>query len=152
VTTEPSVPTSALATREAMAVRPHAGSSISQLVGGIVDDLKIIARDEADLAKIEVSKSLKRSSADAAVIVLGGIVALIGLGLLCVAAVVALAPVIPSLALRLLLMAAVYIVLGGLVVAWFARRLRRDSRPHLSPSIHEAKATLANVRAAVSHG
>lgn len=58
------------------------GPGTGDLARRIVEDLKIIARDEARLARLEIDQGLKRATADVATIVLGGIVALIGFGLL----------------------------------------------------------------------
>ena len=126
-------------------------TSVTDLLRGIVDDLKTIARDEAALARLEVSRSMKRTAADTAAIVLAGIVALIGFGMLCVSAVIALEPVIASLTVRLLLMAAVYLVLGGVVAAAFAKKLKRDVAPDMSTVRYEARSTVANMKAAVRH-
>ena len=82
---------------------------------------------------------------------LGGIVALIGLGMLCAAVVAALEPVIPSLALRLLIMAAVYIVVGGVVAGVFAKRLKKDIVPDTTIAGYEAKRTVAGVKNVLSN-
>ena len=122
------------------------GRGIGDLLHRITDDLKVLAKNEVELAKNEVSSHAKIAAFEAALIVLGGIVALIGLGMLCAAAVAALAPVIPSLALRLLLMAAVYLVAGGVVAGIFAKRLKTDALPDTTIPTYEAKRTLAGVK------
>jgi hypothetical protein len=127
-------------------------ATISSLFRDVVDDLRTIARDEAALARMEVGKSLERAAGDAAGVTLGGIVALIGFGMLCVAAVVALDEVIASLALRLLLMAIVYLIIGGGIAAMFGRRLRKDAVPDLSVVKYEARSTVQNLEEAVRHG
>ena len=130
---------------------PRENGGVGDLLRGIVDDVKTIAKDEAALTRIEVGKSLKSGAADAGAIVLAGIVALIGLGLLCVAAVVALDAVIASLAIRLVIMAAIYMVVGGAVAATFVKKLKGDLMPDLTIPTHEAKATIANAREALRH-
>jgi hypothetical protein len=85
------------------------------------------------------------------VIVLGGIVALIGFGLLCLAAVAALEPVIHALSLRLLLMAFVYLIGGGIVAGVFAKRLGVDAKPDMTVPGYEAKRTIAGAKEALSH-
>jgi hypothetical protein len=122
------------------------GHGIGDLLHRIGDDLKVIAKDELELVKGDVQTSTKTAAFEAAVIVLGGVVALIGLSMLCMAAVAALAPVIPSLALRLLLMAAVYIVVGGVVAASFAKRLKKDVIPDTTVERYEAHRTLAGIK------
>lgn len=125
--------------------------SVSDLLRGIVDDLKTIAKDEAALTKRELSSALEKSAADGAAILLAGIVALIGLGLLCVSAVVALDAAIDSLAIRLVLMAAVYLVIGGVVATIFAKKLKKDIKPDLTVPTYEAKSTIANAKEALRH-
>lgn len=123
--------------------------NIPTLLRGVVDDLKVIAQNEASLAKLEINRSLKAAAADTGAILLGAFVALIGLGLLCVSAVVALDAVIDSLATRLVLMAAVYLIVGGAVAATFARRLKTDAKPDLTVPKYEATSTVKNLKAAV---
>ena len=127
------------------------GRGIGDLLHRITDDLKVIAKDEIELVKGEAANTAKTAAMEAAAIVLGGIVALIGLGMLCAAAVAALEPVIPSLALRLLLMAAVYIVVGGVVAGVFAKRLKKDIVPDTTIAGYEAKRTVAGVKNVLSN-
>jgi ABC-type multidrug transport system fused ATPase/permease subunit len=127
---------------------PENGTArVGDLVHRITDDLKVLAKDELELVKGEVQHTAKTAAFEGAVVVLGGIVALIGLGMLCAAAVAALAPVIPSLALRLLLMAAVYIVIGGVVAGGFAKRLSKDIKPDTTIAGYEAQRTIQGVKA-----
>ncbi len=131
---------------------PENGNSrVGDLLHRIGDDIKVLAKDELELVKDEVTQTAKTAACEAAVIVLGGIVALIGLGMLCVAAVAALEPLIASLALRLLLMAAVYLVLGGVVAASFAKRLSKDIKPDTTLPGYEAKRTIAGVKATLAN-
>src|SRR3954468_23740830 len=99
---------------------------VGDLLHRMTDDVKMMAKDEIELAKGEIAVHAKTAAGEAAVIVLGGVVALIGFGMFCVAAVVALEPLIHSLALRLLLMAFVYLIGGGIVAGVFARKLGHD--------------------------
>jgi hypothetical protein len=127
------------------------GKSVGDLLHRITDDVKVIAKDEVELAKAEITSTARKAAADAAVIVLGGIVALIGFGLLCLAAVAALEPVIHALSLRLLLMAFVYLIGGGIVAGVFAKRLGADAKPDLKVPGYEAKRTIAGAKEALSH-
>ena len=127
------------------------GSRIGDLLHRITDDVKTIAKDEIELAKTEITHTARKAAADAAVIVLGGIVALIGFGMLCAAAVAALEPVIHALSLRLLLMAFVYLIGGGIVAGVFAKRFGGDAKPDLAVPGYEAKRTVAGVKSALSH-
>ncbi|MBA3459121.1 MAG: phage holin family protein [Deltaproteobacteria bacterium] len=108
--------------------------------------MKTIASDELQLAKLELTKSVKTAAGEAAVVVLGGIVALIGFGMLCVVAVVALAPVISALWLRLLIMAVIYLVAGGAIAGVFAKKLAGDVKPDMSDTVYQAKKTVENVK------
>jgi CHASE3 domain sensor protein len=122
------------------------GNGAGELIHRIADDVKTIARDEVELVTQELAHTARVAAADAAVVVLGGIVALIGFGLLCVAAVVAIEPLIGSLALRLVIMAAVYMSAGGVIAAKLAVKLKRDMVPNLSLAITEAKHTVEDIK------
>jgi hypothetical protein len=119
---------------------------VGELLYRITDDLKTIARDEIELARGELEHTAQVAAADAAVVVLGGIVGLIGLGLLCLAVVVALAPLIPPLWLRLLVMAVVYLAAGGVVARRFAMRLKRDVVVDLEVPKTEARNTIKDIK------
>jgi uncharacterized membrane protein YqjE len=119
---------------------------VGELVNRITDDVKTIASDELQLAKLELTKSVRTAAGEAAVVVLGGIVALIGFGMLCVVAVVALAPVISALWLRLLIMAAIYLFAGGAIAGVFAKKLSKDIKPDMSDTVDEAKKTVENIK------
>ena len=130
---------------------PDGNRGVGDLLRHIGDDIKTLAKDELELAKAELASSAKTAAFEAAVIVLGGIVALIGLGMLCAAAVAALEPLIPALSLRLLLMAAIYIVAGGVVAGSFAKRLKKDIIPDTTVAAYEAKRTIAGVKHTLQH-
>jgi uncharacterized membrane protein YqjE len=119
---------------------------VGDVLHNITDDVKMIARDELELAKAELQRTAKRSAMDIAVAMLGGVVALVGLGLLCVAAVDALSHVIAPLWLRLLIMAFVYLVVGGVVAGAFAKRLRKDASPDLSNQARDIRHTIDRVK------
>jgi hypothetical protein len=123
---------------------------VGELVHRITDDVKLIARDEVELARQELQHTAKVAASEAAVILLGAIVALVGLGMLCVVAVVALAPVIHPLWARLLIMSIVYLAIGGALAATFAKRLKTDIVPDLKPASYEARRTLAGVKSTLS--
>lgn len=123
---------------------------VGALLSRITDDVKTIAHDEIELVRTEVERTAKTAAVEAAVILLGGIVALIGVGMLCVTVVVALAPVIASLALRLLIMSIVYLLVGGAVAASVGVRLKRDMIPDLKVAAYEAKNTIAGVKATIT--
>src|SRR5512143_1819674 len=116
---------------------------VGDLLHRITDDVKMIARDEVELAKQEIGHTAKLAAGEAAIVLLGGIVALSGFAMLCCAAVVALAPVISSLALRLVLMAFIYLIGGGVVAGVFAKKLGHDVKPDLAVPAYEARRTIA---------
>jgi hypothetical protein len=133
-------------TKEPVEAGYEGNGRIGELLQQITDDLKTIARDEVELVKLELAHTARATAADAALVLLGGVVALIGLGLLCVVAVAALEPVIEPLWLRMLIMAVVYLAIGGGVAGVFARRLRRDAAPDLEAPAGHAKRTVDSVR------
>lgn len=124
----------------------EANGRIGELLQQITDDLETIARDEIELVRLDLVYTAKSAAADAAFVRLGGIVALIGLGLLCGAAVAALEAVISPLWLRMLIMAVVYLAVGGGVAGVFGRRLKRDAVPDLAAPTGHAKRTVDSVR------
>ena len=103
------------------------GEGIGELIHDISSDVRTLAKDELELARGELSRTATTAAAEAGVILLGALVAMIGLGMLCTVVVVALAPVIPALWLRMLIMAVVYVAVGAGLVAAFQRRLRRNT-------------------------
>jgi hypothetical protein len=128
------------------------GATTRDLIRRISEDLRTITRDEIELLRGEARRVARTAAADGAGVVLGGVVALIGLALLCLAAVAALAPVLPSLALRLLVMGVVYLGIGGSLAASFALRLRRRAVLDVAVPVREARATVKGARAALEEG
>jgi len=124
---------------------------IPDLLATVAADLKTIARDEVELARLELEKTTRVAAAEAAVVIIGGFVAMIGLGFACAAAVDALGAVIPPLWARLLVMAGVYVGLGVALVAVFAKRLKRDAVPDLAVPEDEAKQTVDEVKQGLTH-
>lgn len=125
------------------------GASTRDLIRRISEDVRTIARDEFELLRGEARRVARSAAVDGAAVLLGGIVALIGLAILCLAAVAALAPVLPSLALRLVVMGVVYLGIGGSLAASFALRLRRNAVPDVAVPVREARATLQGAKAAL---
>jgi ABC-type uncharacterized transport system fused permease/ATPase subunit len=119
----------------------------TELLQRIADDVRTIARDEAELMRGELVRGATAAAIDGAITLFGAIVALIGFTMLCAAAAVALAPVFHSLALALVVVAIVYVAIGGLLVATFGQRIRRDALPRLAVPLHEAHSTIAGVKA-----
>lgn len=145
------MPTNVKTVQETAHETGNGGGRVGDLLHRISDDMKTIAKGELELAKGEVQSTAKTAAFEAAIIVLGGIVALIGLGMLCASAVAALEPVISSLALRLLLMALVYLVLGTIVAGIFAKRLKKDVVPDTTVPAYEAKRTIEGAKHALTN-
>lgn len=120
--------------------------NIGDLLHRITDDVKTIASNEVELARLELTRAAKKSIKDTAVVLFGAIVALIGLSLLAVVAVVALEPVIPQLWLRLLVMSVVYLAIGGVIAAVFGKKLGTDIKPNLDLAAREAKQTVEAIK------
>ncbi len=121
---------------------------LGELVRQLTTDFKAITRDELALARAEARTVARTAARDAAVVALAGAVALIGLGMLCVAAVDGLAAVIAPLWLRLLLMAAVYLIVGGLLARLFIGRVRTDVSKGLERTRKETVKTAEAVKEA----
>jgi hypothetical protein len=136
---------------ESKPVVEESNGRIGELIHRITDDVKTIAKDQIELAKDELQSTAKSAAMDSAAIVLGGIVALIGFGMLCVAAVAALAGVIPPLWARLLIMAAVYLVAGGAIAGVFVKRLKSDIKPDLTVPAYQTKQAMTSVKEALQH-
>jgi hypothetical protein len=119
---------------------------VGDLIQSISDDLKLLARDELELARTEITNGMKRPIADAGAIVLGGVLALIGLGLLCTTAVVALQPLVHPLWQRMLIMSAVYFAIGAAVAGTFMARLRREAPAGLTRTVQRARRDVAALK------
>lgn len=122
------------------------GSKIGDLLHRITDDVKTIAKNEVELAKMEMSRTAQRIVIDTAFILFGAIVALIGIGLLSMVAVVALEGVIPALWLRLLIMSAIYIGVGVVIAMKFVKKIGGDVSPNLEMPVREAKQTVEAIK------
>jgi hypothetical protein len=124
-------------------------TSLADLARRIGDDLTSLAQDHMELARTELTHGVRSGVADAGVIVLGGVVALVGLAMLCLSAVAGLRPAIPALWLRLFLMAFVYMALGGALAALAAKKLHR---PKLDEARKQARRTAIALREQVTNG
>lgn len=118
---------------------------VGELLHKITDDVKMITSDEVELVRDSLARSVKAAAAGATMVIFGGVLAMIGLGMLCLTAVAALAAVIPALWLRLLIMAVVYLAIGGLVAGVFVKRLKHGAAPDLEAPLEQAKLTIKNI-------
>ena len=126
-------------------------AEVGTLMRRIGDGLKTIAEDEVKLARLELMEEIKKPLASAGAIVLGGVIALFGVGLLCATAVVALEPLVPALWLRMLLLSAVYFAIGRVVMHIYLKRFQVDATPELPRTKREAKATIEAVKSEITH-
>jgi hypothetical protein len=124
---------------------------MGELVRRISDDLTTIAKDVVALGRIEITRDLRSTLMDVGGIVLGGVVALIALGLLAAAVAVVLEPLIPSLAVRLFIMTAAYALSGIAVAGVYIKRMKGDSvgAPRAQ---REAASTIEAITEKVQHG
>lgn len=124
---------------------------VVDVIRDIGKDMKLIAMDELELSRRELSTYLERMILRASAAVVGALVALIGLGMLCVVAVVALEPVIHPLWLRLLLMSVLYLAIGGGMALLFIKRMGALHGPDLHKQISEIGETADAVSAGLHH-
>jgi membrane protein len=126
-------------------------AGVGDLVKRVGDDISTLAKGHFELARNEVTTGMKSAVVDTAAILLGGIVALIGLAMLCVTAVVAAEPLIPALWLRLLIGALVYMALGGALIMGFVKKLKGTDLT-LKQSKNEASRTAQVLKEQVQNG
>lgn len=124
---------------------------LGELLQDIGNDVRTLAVDEIELARGKLATFLQQLIVKAAGAIVGGCLALIGLGMLCLAAVAALAPVIPALWLRLVIMAAVYLAIGGGLVVLFMKRMAAVNTNELKKPIAEVGETLEAVKNGLEH-
>lgn len=130
---------------------PEAPAEVGALMRRIGDGPKTIAEDEVKLARLELMEEIKKPLASAGAIVLGGVIALFGVGLLCTTAVVALEPIVPALWLRMVIMSAVYFAVGAVVMRIYMKRFQVEAPVSLSRTTREAEATVQAIKAEVTH-
>lgn len=133
-------------------LRDLPSGSVGDLTRRLGDDVTLLFKEHVELAKVELGRDIRRAFADVAATALAALIALIGFTLLCVTAVVALEPLIPPLWARMLIMSGVYLVIGGVAAAVFAKRLKRDAVPDLKRTKFEARRTGHVLKEQVQHG
>jgi membrane protein len=123
---------------------------LADLAKRVGDDFATLAKSHVELARTELSSGVKSTAIDAGAIVLGGIVALIGLAMLCTAAIAGAEPLIPALWLRLVLGAVLYMGLGAALIGVFVKRLRGEplnmkrTRTEVERTAHALKESVQN--------
>ena len=106
--------------------RPATDRSIGELIGQLSQDMTLLVRQEARLAKSEMQQKLSRVAADVMSLATGGIVAFIGgLALAAAAILVLIDPVGLSPWLAALLVGAVLVLAGGVMLGRGVRDLKR---------------------------
>ena len=126
-----------------------ADQSVSDLIKGITDDVKLLVRDEIQLAKTELVPAAKNAGIGAGLFGAAGYFAISALSILYFAAAFALAQVVETwlafliVGVALLLIAAVLGLVGFVLV----RKVRGPQR-----TIASANATVAELKAAVQRG
>jgi uncharacterized membrane protein len=106
--------------------RPATDRSIGELIGQLSQDMALLVRQEARLAKIEMQQKLSRVTADMISLAAGGIVAFVGALALAAAVILALIePVGLSPWLAALVVGAVLALAGGLMLGRGVRALKR---------------------------
>ncbi len=126
-----------------------ADQSVSDLIQGITDDVKLLVRDEIQLAKTELVPAAKNAGIGAGLFGAAGYFAICALSVLYFAAAFALAQVVETwlafliVGVALLLLAAAL----GLVGLMLVKKVRAPKR-----TIASANATVAEVKAAVQRG
>ena len=126
-----------------------ADQSVSDLIKGITDDVKLLVRDEIQLAKSELVPAAKNAGIGAGLFGAAGYFAICALSVLYFAAAFALAQVVETwlafliVGVALLLIAALLGLVGFLLV----RKVRGPKR-----TIANANATVAEIKAAVQRG
>ena len=126
-----------------------ADQSVSDLIKGISDDVKLLVRDEIQLAKSELVPAAKNAGIGAGLFGAAGYFAISALSVLYFAAAFALAQVVETwlafliVGVALLLIAAVLGLVGFLLV----KRVKAPEK-----TIANANATVAEIKAAVQRG
>ena len=126
-----------------------ADQSVSDLIKGITDDVKLLVRDEIQLAKTELVPAAKNAGIGAGMFGAAGYFGISALSVLYFAAAFALAQVVETwlafliVGVALLLIAALLGLVGFLLV----RKVRGPKR-----TIANANATVAEIKAAVQRG
>ena len=109
---------------EARKTESEESQPLAELVGRLSSDLRLLAKEEAELAKRELSEKLDQAKLQAATLALGASAAAGGALLLLAAAVLGLALVVPAW-LAALVVGLIVLGAGGLLVATGKAKLAR---------------------------
>jgi hypothetical protein len=126
-----------------------ADQSVSELIKGISDDVKLLVRDEIQLAKTELVPAVKNAGIGAGLFGAAGYFAISALSVLYFAAAFALATVVATWLAFLIVGVALLVIAAvlGLVGFVLVKRVKAPEK-----TIANANATVAEVKAAVQRG
>ena len=126
-----------------------ADQSVSDLIKGITDDVKLLVRDEIQLAKSELVPAAKNAGIGAGLFGAAGYFAICALSVLYFAAAFALAQVVETWLAFLIVGVALLLIAAalGLVGLMLVKKVRGPKR-----TIASANTTVAELKAAVQRG
>jgi len=116
------------------------GVGVGDAAKQVADHAKQLVSLEMELAGLELKRKVGNLGAGAALLAVGGVLALYGLGFLFATAAAALDSFMPRW-LALLVVTLALFLLGGILAAVGARRLQRGTPPVPEQAIEEAKLT-----------
>ena len=126
-----------------------ADQSVSDLIKGITDEVKLLVRDEIQLAKTELVPAAKNAGIGAGLFGAAGYFAISALSVLYFAAAFALAQVVDTWLAFLIVGVALFLIAAvlGLVGFVLVKRVKAPEK-----TIASANATVAEIKAAVQRG
>lgn len=108
-------------------VRPAVGEpALGDLVRQLAQDSATLMRQEMALAKAELRENVKSVARDAAMIAVGGIVALLGVLVLIAFLVMALGDALDEYWLGALIVGLLFVTVGGLMALSFMKKLKKE--------------------------
>lgn len=114
------------------------GKEAPALLQGVSENVTRLVRDHIELAKIELQESVKKVVRDSALVGAGAAIALLGYVLLTIAVAIGLGHEV-GMARGFLLVSAFHVLVGGLLVTVFAKRLKGKDKPGLPATTTELK-------------
>jgi hypothetical protein len=121
--------------------------SLGTLMRRILGNAKALAEDQLELVRTEMTRRIKASVIDTAMVVLGGMIVFVAIGFLGGALAAGLAPLVDALWLRFIIVAAAYALVSGGLLAFYGTRLKRHLPPDIPIAAHEATETVDMVKA-----
>ena len=121
------------------------GVGVGDAAKQVADHAKQLVSLEMELAALELKRKVANLGAGAALLVVGGVLALYGLGFVFATAAAGLDAVMPHW-LSLLVVGLVLFLVAGLLAFIGARRLQRGSPPVPEQAIEEAKLTTSALK------